>query len=187
MPASEGLLLDLQPAARPAGSWLGRALAGLACLSLLPWLLADTAARNLRGLPLRWRKRPMVTGRNRDNGQLVLQTLRCARPSESGAGRILALYGAWLDVLEGKRNWFGARPRSASEWYALGRDWQLLLANAPIGCLHAPAWPDGQEEPLEARAAADVFFAVQRSAAREWRLMLAEFRQTAPGTGTARA
>jgi len=187
MPASEGLLLDLQPVARPPSTWLGRALAGLACLVMLPWLLADTAVRRLRGLPLRWRKRKVVTGQDRDSGQLSLHNLRCARPSDSGAGHILAQYGACLDVLAGTRSWFGARPRSASEWYALGRDWQLLLANAPIGCLHAPAWSDRKEEPLEARAAADVFFAVQHNAAQALRLVLAEVRRVAQGTGAARA
>ncbi len=187
MPASEGLLLDLQPAARPAGSWVGRALAGLACLVVLPWLLADTVLRRMRGLPLRWRERKVVTGQDRVSGQLRLRTLRCARSSESGAGRMLAQYGACLDVLAGRRSWFGARPRSASEWYALGRDWQLLLADAPIGCLHAPAWSDGKEEPLEARAAADVFFAVQRSAAQALRLVLAEFRRAGLGNGAVRA
>jgi hypothetical protein len=90
-------------------------------------------------------------------------------------------------VLAGRRSWFGARPRSASEWYALGRDWQLLLANAPIGCLHAPAWSDGKEEPLEARAAADVFFSVQRSTVQGWRLLLAEIRRSALGAGALRA
>ena len=100
---------------------------------------------------------------------------------------MLAQYGACLDVLAGRRSWFGARPRSASEWSALGRDWQLLLADAPIGCLHAPAWSDGKEEPLEARAAADVFFAVQRSAAQALRLVLAEFRRAGLGNGAVRA
>jgi hypothetical protein len=109
---------------------------------------------------------------------VLLQHLRCAEVGQSGAGRVLASYGAWLDVVVGHRSWFGARPRSQSEWNALSRDWQLLLANAPVGCLHAPAWSEGDGESPESRAAADVFFAVRQSVGERTRLLFSVLRQT---------
>ena len=110
-----------------------------------------------------------------------MQTLRCAPASADGAGHWLAHYGEWLDVLQGRRNWFGVRPRSQSEWYALGRDWQLLLASTPVGCLHAPAWQGDLGDGLEAEAAADVYFVVRQSLAEQWRILSLLLRRTKPG------
>lgn len=145
----------------------------MACLALLPWLAVDTGIRRLRGLPLRWKKRLVAIGRDADSGEVRLRTLRCARLNEGGPGRLLASYGAWLDVMAGHRSWLGARPRSLSEWYALGRDWQALLTGTPVGCLHAPAWSETQGESLEARAAADVFLAVNQTFSQKTQLLFA--------------
>jgi hypothetical protein len=163
LPESDGLLLDLKPKQDHAANWLSRGVAAIACLAFLPWLAIDTAVRRGRGLPLRWRMQLVALGRDADNGELVMQSLRCARVNGHGMGQVLAHYGDWMDVAAGRRSWFGSRPRSQSEWYALGRDWQLLLARTPVGCLHAPAWVDGDSESREARAAADVFYAVSQS------------------------
>jgi len=171
MPRSEGLLLDLQHKGAAGSSWFARSIALLACLSFLPWLAIDTGFRRLRGLPLRWHMRPIALGRDTDSGEVRMRSLRCARSTERGGGRLLANYGAWMDVAAGHRSWFGARPRSLSEWYALGRDWQLVLANTPVGCIHAPAWSEGQGETLEARAAADVFFTVRKGMVERTRLV----------------
>ena len=160
LPASDGLLLDLHSKRNASAGWLSRAVALLICLLMLPWLALDGAQRRLRNLPPRWRQRLVALGRDADTGEIRLETLRCPRTTGLDAGHLLGHYGEWLDVAAGRRSWFGARPRSQSEWYALGRDWQLLLANTPVGCLHAPAWSGPQGESLEARAAADVFFAV---------------------------
>ena len=163
LPASDGLLLELRPTGSRTANCFARACAVIVCLLFLPWLAIDTAVRRLRGLPLRWRMRLVALGRDADSGELVLQSLRCARDTGRGAGQVLAHYGEWMDVAAGHRSWFGSRPRSQSEWYALGRDWQLLLARIPVGCLHAPAWVEGEAESREARAAADVFYAVSQS------------------------
>jgi len=173
LPASDGLLLDLQAHGSVGSSWLSRALALLVCLLALPWLAIDTGLRRARGLPLRWHKRQSVLGRDSGTGEMDLQSLRCALPSDRGNVHPLAHYGAWLDVLQGRRSWFGVRARNPSEWYALGRDWQLLLANTPVGCLHAPAWQDEDGESLEAQAAADVYFAVRQSLAERLRILRA--------------
>jgi N-acetylglucosaminyldiphosphoundecaprenol N-acetyl-beta-D-mannosaminyltransferase len=159
--ASEALLLDLHNK-EPAGtSLLARCTAAFACLVCLPWLAIDTAIRRAHGLPMRWVKQIVVVGRDVETTKVRLQALRCA-PDLTGQRRhLMAHYGAWLDIVSGHRSWFGARPRSLSEWYAIGRDWQLLLANTPVGCLHAPAWSENTTDGADARAAADVFFAVR--------------------------
>ena len=163
LPASDGLLLDLKPTRQQSANWFSRGLAALVCLAFLPWLAIDSGLRRARGLPLRWHMRLVALGRDTDSGELVLKSLRCARTTGRGAGQVLAHYGEWMDVAAGYRSWFGSRPRSQSEWYALGRDWQLLLARIPVGCLHAPAWVEGEGASREARAAADVFYAVSQS------------------------
>ncbi len=175
LPQSEGLLLDLHHK-EPAGtSWLARATAVMACLVCLPWLTVDAGLRRAGGLPLRWVKQLVVVGRDADTGKVQLRTLRCAPNSASQPRHLLAHYGAWLDVVAGHRSWFGARPRSLSEWYAIGRDWQQLLANTPVGCLHAPAWSEHSAENTDARAAADVFFAVKQGWSERMRILRACF------------
>jgi hypothetical protein len=143
----------------------------MACLVGLPWLAVDAGMRRARGLPLRWVKQLVVVGRDADTGKVQLQTLRCAPDSAGKRQHLLAHYGAWLDVVLGHRSWFGARPRSQSEWYAIGRDWQQLLANTPVGCLHAPAWSEHSTENADARAAADVFFAVSQGLTERMRIL----------------
>jgi N-acetylglucosaminyldiphosphoundecaprenol N-acetyl-beta-D-mannosaminyltransferase len=173
LPPSEGLLLDLKPKQGIATSWSARFVAGVACAALFPWLVADAA---LSRSALRWNRRMVVSGQDAESGQLRLQSLRCPNSTGRGAGHFLAHYGALLDIAAGHRSWFGARPRSQSEWYALSRDWQLLLANTPVGCLHAPAWDQGEAESREARAAADVFYAVSQSLALRLRIVAGMLR-----------
>jgi hypothetical protein len=76
--------------------------------------------------------------------------------------RGVATFGAVLDVVQGRRNWFGLRPRAQPQWLALGRDWQELFSRSAIGVFHAPAWTEPGDLPDgEACAAADAFMAVQ--------------------------
>ena len=183
LPASDGLLLDLKPKKKQAASWLSRGLAATICLAFLPWLAIDTGLRRARGLPLRWHMRLVALGRDADSGEIHLQSLRCARSTAHGMAQLLAHYGEWLDVLAGHRSWFGSRPRSQSEWYALGRDWQLLLARIPVGCLHAPAWVEGESASREARAAADVFYAVSQSVTLRLRILAGLLRSVVTANG----
>ena len=171
LPTSEGLLLNLKQPGGRAISWMSRGVAALACLLLLPIVLVDGALRRLHKLPLRWEKRQVVMGRHADTQAVQLQTLRCANPVHSGLGKLIAHYGEWLDVLAGLRSWFGARPRSASEWYALSQDWQMLLSDAPVGCVHTTAWFDPDENSLQALAAADVYFAVHSNLTQKMRVI----------------
>jgi hypothetical protein len=176
LPISEGLLMDLRRKRNTRTSWLARLLALLACLIALPWLALDSVVRRWRSLPLRWSPRSVVLGQDADSGQLLTGTLRCPNATETGFNRLLSNYGAWLDVVAGQRSWFGARPRTEAAWLALSRDWQLLLANTPVGCLHAPAWSDADGENPESLAAADVFFAVRQSPRERLRLLAAALR-----------
>jgi len=175
LPKSDGLLLDLQPSGVVRAGWFSRFTAAVVCLAFLPWLAIDAGVRRLRGLPPRWNKRLVAMGRSTDTGEIQLQTLRCARSGGYDIRQILSHYGEWMDVMAGHRSWFGSRPRSQSEWYALGRDWQLVLASTSVGCLHAPAWSDGSGESLESRAAADVFYAVSQSFVARMRIVRAVF------------
>jgi NDP-sugar pyrophosphorylase family protein len=171
LPASDGLLLSLQNQSGPKVSWLVRGTAGMACLLLLPLMLVDGALRLARRLPPRWQQRQVVLGRDASTQAVRLQTMRCASSGHRGLGKLLAHYGEWLDVLAGTRSWFGARPRSPSEWYALGYEWQLLLSNTPVGCLHTAAWSDEGHTSPQALAAADVYFAVNRSMTERMRIL----------------
>lgn len=173
LPASEGLLLDLNRPQTLGTSWLARATAAAACVALLPWLAVDTGLRRLRGQPLRWGKHMVVVARDADTDKVQLQALRCGLTQAEQPQHVLTHFGGLLDIVSGHRKWFGARPRMPSEWYAIGRDWQLLLANTPVGCLHAPAWSEHRTANADARAAADVFFAVNQGWAERLRIVRA--------------
>jgi N-acetylglucosaminyldiphosphoundecaprenol N-acetyl-beta-D-mannosaminyltransferase len=178
LPRSDGLLLDLHHVGYVRTKWFSRFAAAFVCLAFLPWLVIDMGLRRMRGLPLRWHKRLVANGRSKDTGEIRLQTLRCSRATGYGIHEILSHYGEWMDVLAGHRSWFGSRPRSQSEWYALGRDWQMVLESTSVGCLHAPAWSDGCGESLESGAAADVFYSVSQNIVSRIGIVRAVFLKT---------
>jgi hypothetical protein len=78
--------------------------------------------------------------------------------------------------VQGRRCWFGVRPRRSGEWYALRAEWQSLLAGAPIGLLNAPAWVGDDGVRIEAGAAADAFYTVRRNWRENFRIVLATLR-----------
>jgi N-acetylglucosaminyldiphosphoundecaprenol N-acetyl-beta-D-mannosaminyltransferase len=162
LPTADALLLDRNPGAAPGPSALPRLLAGLAWLFVVPALAIRAAVRRWSGRAPDWRTMMVVTGRDESTQELRLSELRCTRPGgdESGANA-WALMAGLLDVAAGRRCWFGARPRGHSQWYALRPEWQKILSTTPIGLLHAPAWADDRLQREEARAAADVYLAVQ--------------------------
>jgi N-acetylglucosaminyldiphosphoundecaprenol N-acetyl-beta-D-mannosaminyltransferase len=162
LPTADALLLDRNPGAAPGPSALPRLLAGLAWLLVAPALAIRAAARRGSGRAPDWRTMTVVTGRDESSQELRLSELRCTRAGgeESGANA-WALMAGLLDVAAGRRCWFGARPRGHSQWYALRPEWQKILSRTPVGLLHAPAWADDRLQREEARAAADVYLAVQ--------------------------
>jgi hypothetical protein len=103
-------------------------------------------------------------------------TLHCPRPGAGRLQRALAGAAALGDVVAGRRCWFGARPRSHGEWYALSPEWQGILGAAALGLLHAPAWAHDAAHLAEAKAAADVFHAVQRGLRRNLHILWAGLR-----------
>ena len=110
-----------------------------------------------------WRSVQAVRSRVLGQAGLACVSVRVPHSSRS-ADRWLALYGALLDIVQGRRSWFGLRPRQEPEWYALGRDWQELFGRTTIGLFHAPAWTERSANlDHEAYAAADAFMAVQPS------------------------
>ncbi|MDH4390583.1 MAG: hypothetical protein QE285_04045 [Aquabacterium sp.] len=155
----------LTPLTRPEGvikplvTFGGRLLAGVVLAAGLPALLALQLASRLKGSPSPWLRIDAVRGWNAD-GSLHLMPVRMNRRDSGRTHTLLSSFGAVLDVLQGRRAWFGVRPRQPGDWYALNRDWQRLLARQPIGFFHARAWhDDGLPSSVEAQAVADAFFA----------------------------
>jgi hypothetical protein len=157
----DAMMAPLRSSAGSATPWLSRALALLALLALAPFLLA---ARLLQGSSAGrgpWRTVAVVQSRVRGQNSLTRVPVRLAH-STGAPDRWLGHYGALLDIVQGRRCWFGLRPRQEAEWYALGRDWQELFSRTAIGLFHAPAWSERSANlDHEAYAAADAFMAVQ--------------------------
>jgi N-acetylglucosaminyldiphosphoundecaprenol N-acetyl-beta-D-mannosaminyltransferase len=170
---SDAVLLSLESATGRRASWLGRALAGLALLGCSPVLLAHLLSCRIAGQPRAWTMRSVVGGRDPVQHQVRMVSLRCPRAGARRKERVLTALAALTDVATGRRCWFGARPRTYGEWNALSPEWQSILGNAPVGLVHAPAWTDDPSNLMEARAAADVFHAVNPSLRSNWEAALA--------------
>jgi len=151
-------LVDIHANRTPLAS---RILAVLVAMLLAPCVVLLAGWQWLTGKPVWWRRTPVVKLRNFETGALQTVTIRQAHPGgwpASGVG----LYGAVLDIVQGRRRWFGLRPRNTSEWYALGRDWQILFSQSMLGVFHAPSWSEDPQGPdNESVAAADAFMAVR--------------------------
>jgi hypothetical protein len=158
---ADAMMAPLRNNASSTTPWMSRAVALLAVLALslllLPALLSQwiTTGRRL------WRKVDVVQSRVHGQNRLNSLPVRLAHSGRT-LDRWVAHFGALLDIVQGRRNWFGLRPRQEPEWYALGRDWQELFSRTAIGLFHAPAWQEvGGHLDSEAYAAADAFMAVQ--------------------------
>ena len=167
----DAVMAPLRRRSNSATPWLSRALAGGAVLALAP--LAGVAlllcwAHTGRGP---WRQVEVVQSRGPGPAPLKRVTVRLAHSGQA-ADRRAAHFGALLDIVQGRRCWFGLRPRREAEWYALGRDWQELFSRTAIGLFHAPAWTAGGENmDGEAYAVADAFMAVQSTWAGRLRIL----------------
>jgi len=181
LPRSDGLMLSLEPQPERVPSLAGRLVAAVAATVLLPGL-AVAVLRKRRGEPLLpWGVQQVVSGLDAATRRLAVAPLRCPRASASGLRRALAHYGGLLDVMQGRRCWFGVRPRRSGEWYSLSPEWQSLLAGAPIGLLNAPAWAADDSVRLEAGAAADAFYVARRNWRENIRVALAALRVVRAG------
>lgn len=161
----DAMMAPLRARASPATPWTSQWLAALVAFALLPLLLVSLLMQKLLTGNALWRPVRVVQARIAGQDRLQHQTVRQTRSGQA-PDRWVAHYGALLDIVQGRRNWFGLRPRQESEWYALGRDWQELFSRTAIGLFHAPAWTEGTDsQDSEAYAVADAFMAVQATLA----------------------
>jgi hypothetical protein len=150
---------DLEPVALRL---VGQAAAAAILVILLPWFIVDFCYRKLTMTPSRWSARWVVGAR--PSGPTTLLELRTAPAATTAYASRAWYFGGLLDVAQGRRCWFGVRPRSAAEWEALSADWQRIFARVSIGLFHAPAWADVDPRvQVEALAVADAYMAVRRS------------------------
>jgi hypothetical protein len=163
LPRSDGLMLSLEAQPDRGPSLGGRLVAAVAATVLLPGLALAALRKRHHEPALPWGVQQVVVGHDAVTRRMAVGPLRCPRATASRLRRTLAHYGGLLDVLQGRRCWFGVRPRRSGEWYALSPEWQSLLASAPIGVLNAPAWAADDGVRMEARAAADAFYIARRS------------------------
>ncbi len=164
LPQNDGVLGTLKSSSVPHAGWAGRVLGVVVALACLPVFIAVYLFQWLRRQPKGWIDIHAVRGRHLASGALQQLLLRGARTGSGWAEQLQGCYGSLLDVVQGRRRWFGVRPREKAQWYALRRDWQILFSNQPVGLFHAPAWSDRAGYPdSEALAAADAFFTVRIS------------------------
>lgn len=178
LPLRDSLLLPLDGSAwrRWRPSTLARAVAWLV-LGLSAPLVWPALVWRRRQAPA-WQTVSVVQGVGRRDGALRLGPVRLPT---LGPGAGLARWGAVLDVAQGRRAWFGARPRTPEAWARLRPDWQTLLADIPVGVFHSPAWQDDEaDDPADLLAVADAYFAVSRGWRERLRILGAVWR----GSGT---
>lgn len=182
VPLSDGVLGSLSGGFLPRVGLLGRGLGAAAALALLPAFALLSLAQRLGGQPTGWIRIDAVVGRDSQSGVLQRVTLRGPRPNADGGSCLNGGYGALLDVVQGRRRWFGIRPREKAQWYALRRDWQVLFSGQPVGLFHAPAWTEPAGRPDgEAVAAADAYFIVRASWRERLRVLRGLFRSSGSG------
>ena len=179
---ADALLTPLIDMAKVRTSWPGRLLALLLALVAAPFLFGLMTVQALRGRPWLWKSLSAVTRRAEDNGPLCYCSVRRHRANADKADWLLGCYGGLLDVVQGRRNWFGVRPRDASQWYALGRDWQILFGRTALGVFHSPAWADPARDTHdhESQAAADAYFAISNGPRERFRILCALAKSWGP-------
>lgn len=176
----DGLMTPLHQNVTAVTPWYSRVLAALAVLALCPCWLTGFAMQRLSGGFTFWRSVRAVRCNASGLERLRHHPVRQAH-SQRAIDRWMAHYGALLDIMQGRRTFFGVRPRLETEWYALSPDWQELFGKSSIGLFHAPAWIENRETmDIEAYAVADALMAVQPSLAEKIRLVLAYARRS-PG------
>lgn len=142
--------------------WAGQATAAAFLVILLPWFIVDLCYSKLTMTPSRWSARWVVGAK--PSGPTTLLELRTAPAAPTAYTSRAWYFGGLLDVAQGRRCWFGVRPRSVTEWEDLSADWQRIFARASTGLFHAPAWADVDPRvQVEAFAVADAYMAVRRS------------------------
>ncbi len=183
-PATDAELAPLRP--KTPRRWLlpalaGRGLASALLLLGLPAWVALALVSRMQGRCGQWVLSSAVQGWNVD-GTLQLLPVRLGNRHGGWVSASIGNFGALLDVVQGRRAWFGVRPRKPSDWYTLNRDWQRLLAQQPIGFFQAQAWAgDEGAGCAEAQAVADACFAASRSLRERFSVISGAVRSWRPG------
>jgi N-acetylglucosaminyldiphosphoundecaprenol N-acetyl-beta-D-mannosaminyltransferase len=176
MPGSEGRMLATGDRAIASVSLVGRVAAAVALLVFSPLAMVVALQRKLRRQPPLWATEQMVGPRPAPDLPPSLRPLRLACNRTSRLTAALAQVGPLMDVALGRRCWVGARPRRASEWYALHPEWQAQLEHAPVGAFNSPTWSDDPAGIVEASAAADLFLLAQPAGLPRLRVVLDSVR-----------
>jgi N-acetylglucosaminyldiphosphoundecaprenol N-acetyl-beta-D-mannosaminyltransferase len=143
------------------GALVSQTLAALMVLLLgLPALFL-MVFRGALSLPALWSTSPVVVGRCARTKRLQIETVRTPSTEMNGTAKWLGLLGPVIDVMEGKREWIGVRPRSENEWHAIRRDWQNILLGKPIGVMFAKSFETLPGDFASCRDIADVYLASQ--------------------------
>ena len=151
------------PSANRLGSAAGRWLAKLTVALLAPLMLPLMGLRKILGLPAAWEGQRVVLGRAHVGARLVTATLRQPTGPQRRSARLLAWYGALLDVAQGRRQWVGVRARRVEQWFALDSETRAALSFAPIGLWHPAAWTNRFDCVLRSEAVADRLWLVRRT------------------------
>lgn len=160
----DALMTHLRSRSHPGTPWLERALALVVWMLLLPLQLPVLLVQWFFTGHLAWKVQSMVCARVADSDQLAMVNLRTTH-SRRTPDLVVAFWGGLLDIVQGRRTWFGVRPRTEAQWHALARDWQNLFSAHAIGLFHAQAWSESSQSLNdEAVAAADAFMVVQKGA-----------------------
>ena len=139
-------------------------LAACLALTFLPSFLLLLLWNYFSFQPFLWQKMRAVCFCRLDAGPLYCSDLRQPHLSSARSVWLVGCYGALLDVMQGRRSWFGMRPRTQTQWSRLGRDWQKLFLQMAPGFFYTPAWGDNNAAlDADAQVAANAYLAAQSS------------------------
>jgi hypothetical protein len=163
MDPKDAMIAQLKSTDIPKTSLFSRFTALIALVAMSPVFFLLVIWQWIVTKSFLWCTKPMVKARLHDSQSLQMVTLRMPHTGHLEFSWVSA-YGGLLDIFQGRRAWFGIRPRTEEEWNHLALDWQNLFSRSVIGVFYAPAWREGAEcASHESNAVADAFMAVQKS------------------------
>lgn len=176
--ADDGALLPARATQSTIAVFASQLLAAWVAVMLLPGFLLLLVWNCLNAQPWLWQSIRAVNFKGVGTEQLYFSNIRQPHFSSLRSVWLVGCYGALLDVIQGRRSWFGMRPRTEAQWARLGQDWQNLFVSMGPGFFHAPS--SGEKNvPLdkETQAAADAFLAAQSSFKRRLSIFKKSVRQ----------
>ena len=171
MAAADAVLLNLAASGDQRLSWFGRVAAIAAPTLIGPALAWHVTRCHVAGHGSGWTLRDVVSGHDARSKVLRKTPMLVPRPRAQRAAQVWAGLAGLIDLAAGRRSWFGSRPRTPGQWYALRPEWQQMLSNSMVGLLHAPAWEDVPALRAESFAIADVYATRLPQTRRAWALV----------------